>query len=206
MGPGSLEKWFSTRIRTGFATFVELKGSLSDWQKSWVINEDMPNIHQALLIGTPVEKVFQAITTEEGLSAWWTPGTSAKAQTGSVARFPFGGSYYKEMRITELIPSELVKWNCIQGDAEWVGTTISFTLLEDDKEELIDAYPEIQGQIGQHAGNKSTLLIFRHDGWKDYTLMFAECSYTWGRFLRSLKLLCETGKGRPWPSQHRTGS
>lgn len=42
-----------------------------------------------------------------------------------------------------------------------------------------------------------TWLVFHHDDWKDYTPMFAECSYTWGQFLRSLNLFCETGKGRP---------
>jgi uncharacterized protein YndB with AHSA1/START domain len=29
----------------------------------------MPNIHQAVLIGAPVEKVYNAITSQEGLSA-----------------------------------------------------------------------------------------------------------------------------------------
>ena len=38
---------------------------------------------------------------------------------------------------------------------------------------------------------------------QEYTNMYAECNYTWGQFLRSLKLLCETGKGRPYPYQHR---
>jgi hypothetical protein len=61
----------------------------------------------------------------------------------------------------------------------------------------------MSGQLQQQRDiNKGTLLIFHHDDWKAYTPMFAECSYTWGQFLRSLKLLCETGKGRPWPKQH----
>jgi hypothetical protein len=62
--------------------------------------------------------------------------------------------------------------------------------------------PEISGQIEQQINEESTLLIFHHDDWKDYTPMFAECNYTWGQFLRSLKLLCETGKGTPFPNQH----
>jgi uncharacterized protein YndB with AHSA1/START domain len=143
----------------------------------------MPNIRHELLIGAPAEKIYNAITNQEGLSAWWTPDTKAKSECNSVARFAFGPEYFKEMKIAELQPSGLVKWICITGDDEWLGTTISFEL---------------------QTGDKETLLIFHHDDWKEYTPMFAECNYTWGQFLRSLKLLCETGKGRPWPNQHRT--
>lgn len=166
----------------------------------------MPNIHQAVLIGAPAEKVYHAITSQEGLSGWWTPNATARPEQGSLARFPFGPDYFKEMRITELGPSESVKWECLAGDAQWVGTTLSFQLQAADKTTLLNAHPEIRGQIEQLRDDGGTLLVFRHDGWKDYTLMFAECSYTWGQFLRSLKLWCETGKGTPWPDQHRTNS
>ena len=164
----------------------------------------MPNIRHELLIGASPEKIYAAITSQEGLSAWWTPNTKAKEEVNSVAHFPFGNDYYKEMRITELKPFELVKWNCIKGDGEWVGTNICFILKSSDKKNLLDTNPEILGQIEQQSSEESTILIFHHDDWKEYTPMFAECNYTWGQFLRSLKLLCETGKGRPWPNQHRT--
>ena len=164
----------------------------------------MPNIHHELLIGVPAEKIYNAITTTDGLSAWWTPDASAKPEVDTVARFPFGPEYFKEMKITEHTPSEQVKWICIAGADEWVGTTISFKLLSGDKKALLKSNPELTDQIGQQKNDIGTLLIFHHDGWKEYTPMFAECNYTWGQFMRSLKLFCETGKGRPWPFQHRT--
>lgn len=165
----------------------------------------MPNIHHELLIAAPIEKVYYAITSEEGLSSWWTPGTSAKAEVGSIARFPFGPKYHKEMKIMELQPNEQVKWNCIAGDDQWVGTSLTFILREGDKRSLQNDCYELGGQIEQQGDfEKGTLLILHHDNWREYTDMYAECSYTWGQFLRSLKLLCETGKGRPYPYQHRT--
>jgi uncharacterized protein YndB with AHSA1/START domain len=165
----------------------------------------MPNIRHEVLIGAPKEKVYNAITGPEGLSAWWTPGTTAKAEIGSVARFPFGPNYHKEMRIVELKPNGQVQWNCIAGDDEWIGTTITFTLKEGDKGSLQKDRYELGGQLEQQGEfEKGTLLIFDHDNWREYTDMYAECNYTWGQFLRSLKLLCETGKGRPYPHQHRT--
>jgi uncharacterized protein YndB with AHSA1/START domain len=167
----------------------------------------MPNIHQELLIGAPAEKIYNAITTTEGLSNWWTPGVNAKHELNSVARFPFGPDYFKEMKITELKPSKLVKWTCLAGDDEWVGTHLSFELVEGNKQLLLDSHPELQGQIEMQGDfEKATLLIFHHNDWREYTPMFAECSYTWGQFMRSIKLLCETDKGRPWPNQHRVES
>ena len=163
----------------------------------------MPNIRHELLIGASDDIVYNAITSHEGLSGWWTPNSSAKPELNSVARFPFGSKYFKEMKITELIPSSKVTWICITGAEEWIGTTISFELLSGDKKVLLNTHPELADQFQQHIDlTKGTVLSFHHDGWKEDTPMFAECNYTWGQFLLSLKLLCETGKGRPWPNQH----
>lgn len=162
----------------------------------------MPNIRHELLIAAPAEKIYNAITTQEGLAAWWTPDTKAKPELDSVARFAFGSEYFKEMKITELKPSTGVKWICVKGASEWLGTSISFELGAGDKESLLKTHPELGDQVRQLNSDKGTLLIFQHDDWKDYTSMFAECNYTWARFLRSLKLFCEIGKGQPWPNQH----
>jgi uncharacterized protein YndB with AHSA1/START domain len=165
----------------------------------------MPNIRQEVLIGSPAEKVYSAITSQDGLSAWWTPDTKISSEMDSVGRFGFGKNYFKEMKVVDLTRFSRVKWFCTSGADEWVGTTISFNLQSGDKETLLNSHPEAADQIQQNAnGDNETLLSLHHDGWREYTPMFAECSYTWGQFLRSLKLLCETGKGRPWPHQHRT--
>lgn len=161
----------------------------------------MQAIHHELLIGASVGKVYEAITSREGLSAWWMPG--ATRQLGGIIRFAFGPDYFKEMKVVELVPDKLVKWDCVKGAEEWMGTTITFKLQAGDKESLLKSHPEIGGQLEQQGDKKElTLLIFHHDDWKADTPMFAECNYTWALFLRSLKLFCETGKGRPWPDQH----
>jgi uncharacterized protein YndB with AHSA1/START domain len=163
----------------------------------------MPHIRHELIIGASPEKVYNAISGQAGLQAWWTPGADASPEVDSVARFPFGPKYFKEMEIMELKPNEEVKWICIKGAEEWIDTTITFKLQSADKEALLNAHPEITDQLQQNSGDDVTLLIFHHDNWNEYSAMFAECNYTWGRFLRSLKLFCETGKGHPWPNQHR---
>lgn len=163
----------------------------------------MPHIRHTLLIAATTEEVYRAITCQEGLAAWWTPGVTASPEKDSIARFNFGPAYYKEMKITNLQPTQLVTWLCTAGAAEWIGTGIGFELATVDAATLQSSYPEMAGQAEQQATNTLTLLHFHHDNWKNYTAMFAECNYTWSRFLWSLKLYCETGKGLPWPQQHR---
>jgi uncharacterized protein YndB with AHSA1/START domain len=165
--------------------------------------QQMPDIHQQLVIGAPREQVFSALTTQEGLAGWWTPKVTAKPERNSIARFGFGPDYVKQMRIVELDPPTRLAWRCIAGADEWVGTALTFELTGGTPEALLQSHPEAAGQLQQleNAG-EATLLSFAHDDWKAYTPMFAECSYTWGRFLRGLKLLCETGTGLPTPHEH----
>ncbi len=164
----------------------------------------MASIRQAVLIGADIGAVFAALTRREGLAAWWTPNVEAVPEVGSMARFRFGPVYEKAMLIEALEPGALVRWRCTGGAEEWIGTSISFALEAGTPDALRAAYVEIGGQAEQLAdGPAVTLVRFAHEGWAAETLGFAECSYTWGRFLHSLKRLCETGRGTPWPTQHQ---
>jgi Uncharacterized conserved protein len=136
------------------------------------------SIYHRLLIAAPVEKVYRAITEQDGLAGWWTPDTIAKPEVGSVLRFGFGADYFKEMLVTELRPYSLVKWSCIKAFEDWIGTTLTFEL---------------------EPHQKGCMLLFHHDGWAAYTPEFASCTHDWGLFFRSLKFLCEKGKGFPYP-------
>lgn len=147
-------------------------------QEQQIVESDTKSICHRLLIEVPVEIVYRAITEQDGLAAWWTPDTIAKQEVGSRLRFGFGPDYFKEMTVTKLVPYSLVKWICIQAFEDWIGTTLTFE-LEPHK--------------------KGCVLLFHHDGWKAYTPEFASCTYDWGLFFRSLKSLCEKGKGFPYP-------
>jgi len=137
----------------------------------------MAEIQHMLLIDVPVERVYMAITDQDGLAAWWTAQVVAKPEVGSVAEFAFGDRYHTSMRIAALEPSREVRWECIAGDDEWVGTKIVFDL-------------EKRGE--------QTLLRFHHTDWRGMTDFFASCNYNWGFYMRSLKTYCETGKGEPF--------
>ncbi len=162
----------------------------------------MVDIRHTLVIEALPQLIYQALTTAEGLSSWWTPHTEARPEIGAIAHFPFGDNYVKEMGIIELAPDEFVKWHCLKGDKEWIGTSLTFKLVQPNESAMVTAHPEVKGQLEQGTLAIKTVLLFEHKNWKDYSPSYAECNYTWAIFLRSLKLYCETGKGRPWPTQH----
>ncbi len=137
----------------------------------------MANIKHYLIIKAPAEKVYEAITSQQGLRDWWTTGTDAKPKIGYINHFKFGKEYFNKMKIVNLESPNEVLWECIDGDKEWLGTNISFELIKNDE---------------------STTLRFSHTNWADETDFFASCTYHWGRYMESLKLLCETGKGTPY--------
>jgi uncharacterized protein YndB with AHSA1/START domain len=136
----------------------------------------MANIKLYLVINAPVNKVYEAITEHEGLSNWWTSDVVAKPEVGFVNEFKFGNDYHNEMKITKLEKNKLVCWDCVGGDREWIGTNLKFELTEN---------------------NGKTELMFTHENWANETLFFGNCSFHWADYMKSLKDLCEKGKGIP---------
>lgn len=135
----------------------------------------MTAILHKLSINAPAEKVYKAITTQEGLSGWWTKQTIAKPELNFINTFTFGTSI-SEMKVVQLIPNKKVEWLCIKSVDEWVNTTVSFDLEEKDGK---------------------TIVRFSHAGWQAATDLFADSNFNWAKFLYSLRLLCETGSGNP---------
>ena len=121
------------------------------------------------------EKIYEAITTQQGLASWWAKQTIAKPELGFMNVFTFG-TFRNEMQVTNLTANKNVEWKCVSSVEEWMGTNISFNLEEKDG---------------------TTILRFAHSNWKASTDMLARCTYDWSRFIRSLKSLCETGTGTP---------
>ena len=135
----------------------------------------MTDIRHNLVIKAAPEKVYTAITTQEGIASWWCKQTSAKPEVGFVNVFVFGQSR-NEMKVAELVPNKKMVWQCVRSNEEWIGTRISFHLEEKDG---------------------ATLLRFSHTGWQAVTDFFAVCNYNWALFMKSLKSYCETGQGAP---------
>ena len=72
-----------------------------------------------------------------------------------------------------------MRWQVVDGPAEWMGTTGDV------------------GRSGQE--DEYAIILFRHEGWKETVEFMHHCSTKWAVFLLSLKALIETGTGQPDP-------
>ena len=140
----------------------------------------MADIKHLLHIAAPREKVYQALSTIEGLSNWWTRQTTGSTRPGDVVQFRFG-EFGNDMKVEASEPGKLVKWKCVAGPEDWIGTSILFGLDENEGK---------------------TRIRFEHANWAKADDFFAACSFTWSRYLESLRQFCQTGKGEAFGSEH----
>ena len=134
-------------------------------------------LHRVGIQASPTD-AYNALTTREGLSAWWTSNTQGDAEVGGVLRFRFGAGGF-DMKVLALEPATGVLWQVVDGPAEWIGTTVRWELRQE----------------GDY-----TIVLFKHEGWKEPVEFMHHCSTKWAVFLMSLKSLLETGQGAPDPN------
>ena len=134
-------------------------------------------VHEVDVEVTP-DRVYAAITQQEGLAAWWTDSNSAKPELGSEADFVFeGGQIVFKMRVDELSPDSRVVWAAIDSPVPgWPGTTVTWDLI---------------------GGEAATKVMFGHRGWPSIEGAFPSINFAWALYLQSLKEYLETGTGSP---------
>jgi uncharacterized protein YndB with AHSA1/START domain len=145
----------------------------------------MPDILHRVGIKASPNDVYDAISTLDGLSGWWTADTQGECRVGGVIRFRFWERGGFDMKVLELDPGKRVLWHVVEGPEEWVGTRISWDLKQD---------------------RHWTLIFFKHQGWKEPAEIMHHCSTKWAMFLMSVKSLVETGKGAPFPNDTSIGN
>jgi uncharacterized protein YndB with AHSA1/START domain len=135
-------------------------------------------LHKVGIKSSPLG-VYNALATREGLCGWWTKDTQWDGKVGSVISFRFGDRGFIDVKVLELDPAKRVLWQVVDGPADWIGTKISFDLVQEDD---------------------FVLVFFKHQGWKEPNEFMHHCSTKWALFLMSAKSLVETGAGAPYPN------
>jgi uncharacterized protein YndB with AHSA1/START domain len=148
----------------------------------------MVDILHRVGIKAPLDEVYQALATRDGVAGWWTTDTKGDSKVSGVLKTLFtadgkvlGGF---DLKVVELTPRKRVLWQVIDGPAEWIGTKISFDLKQE---------------------NDYSVVLFKHQGWNEPVEFMHHCSTKWAVFLMSLKSFVETGKGNPSPNDVRIG-
>jgi uncharacterized protein YndB with AHSA1/START domain len=142
----------------------------------------MPDIVHRFEAKASAKDTYNALSSLEGLSGWWTTDTQGNTKTAGTIEFRFGTRGRIDMKVLESEPARRVLWQVIAGPEEWIGTKVAFNLREQ------------QG---------ITTVLFEHQGWKAQTESMHACSTKWATFLLGLKSLLEAGKGTPFPNDVR---
>lgn len=140
-------------------------------------------------VKAPLDQVYRALATRDGVAGWWTTHTTGDSRAGGLLQTVFftregeklGGF---DLKVLELDPARRVLWQVADGPAEWVGTTIRFDLRQ-------------QGEF--------CVVLFAHEGWREAVEFMSHCSTKWATFLLSLKSFVESGRGAPSPNDVRIG-
>jgi uncharacterized protein YndB with AHSA1/START domain len=132
-------------------------------------------VHQLTIAATP-ERVYEAVTTSEGLATWWTTDVEAGPGDGELLLGFAERSVRLRLQIDAFDPPVLIHLTCIDGPPEWPGTQLAFRIEAND---------------GQ------TVLRFWHGGWEYEDGALPSASFNWAMYLDSLRRALETGQGSP---------
>jgi uncharacterized protein YndB with AHSA1/START domain len=124
-------------------------------------------------------RLYELITTPKGLAGWFTPDVDARAELQSLVALTFGGDATLRFRIEELDRDRRVVWTGVDVPEAWKGVRVAFAIVPND------------------AG--TTLRFTQGEFAHDYEDV-AQFNYYWAQYMRSLKMLAETGTGEPWGS------
>ena len=129
-------------------------------------------------IDAPAASVITALSTQDGIAAWWTDGTDypGGADVEMTLRFPVAPVPF-QLRVDE-VGDDVVRWTSV-GDfpPHWVDTTVAWHLTGND--------------------SGGTTVHFVHDGWADDGGPFGSSALTWAQLQLTLKEHVETGAAVP---------
>ena len=135
-------------------------------------------LHQITIDAIP-NKIYSAITSEQGLKSWWTTDVSGESKEGSVLTFGFYDRLVVfKMQVEKLLPYEAIKWTCLGDPDEWKGTQLLWELKQKE--------------------SSQTMLSFSHIGWRSTQGEYKMCNTTWGHLMILLKDYVEKGTVNPF--------
>lgn len=128
-------------------------------------------------IQSAVSRVFQAVSTPEGLDAWWTLKSTGRPVPGTEFQLWFGPEYDWRAQVSRCEPNTEFEFLITRSMPDWDQTRVGFHLVE-------------QGG--------ATQVHFHHRGWKQATDHFRVTAFCWAMYLRLLRRYLEHGEIVPY--------
>lgn len=134
-------------------------------------------IHTVHIQLAPTE-VYEALTTQAGVTGWWTTEAAVEPGEGGLIRFTFLNDFHPHMRQVRLEQDRLVEWRCVEGHSNWRDNTFVFSLRDRDRETSLQFVQQYAQELDDDT--------------------YGTYNFNWGYYLNSLKKLCEEGSGTPY--------
>ena len=138
----------------------------------------MKKIIHVVDIAVPPKDVFEALTTEKGLSNWWTTTVEITHHDGDTINFTFAGEFNPSMAVTHHQPNRRVHWRCVAGHANWQDNTFTFEVEPQDTGTRLRFTQNYANELDDD--------------------VYGIYNFNWGYYLESLRLYCTTGQGKPF--------
>ena len=138
----------------------------------------MKTIMHFFRVHAPTARVYEALTTGEGLAGWWSRDVAAERGVGARVRFRFLEGFNPVMEITRAEQGRHVGWKCVDGHDKWKDNTFDFEIRPNGDEADLMFVQEYARELSD----------------EDY----GQYNFNWGYYLGSLKKFCETGEGTPF--------
>lgn len=137
----------------------------------------MADIYHHFPIKASVQKIFQAVSTPEGLDTWWTKRSSGKPMTGAEYELWFGSEHDWRAVVSRCVADAEFEFKILSAQGDWQGTRVGFLLH--DKEDV-------------------TQVRFHHLGWPEANEHYRISCYCWAMYLRLLKRYVQYGETVPY--------
>lgn len=138
------------------------------------------DIFHTLPIRASRARVFEAMTSSEGLSEWWALRANGVPRLGVVYELDFGPDYQWRAVVTAVDPGVSLEWEMTEVMDDWRGTRVGFQL---------------------RAEADRTWLDFRHTGWAAATEHYRISNCCWAAYLRVLRRYLEHGERVPYEAR-----
>ena len=105
----------------------------------------MATLYHQVWINAPAARVYEALSTAEGISNWWDKQTATATDRGLVFEHNPGPEHgVVQLHVLQMVPNKRIEWECISTHPKsspasaWTGTHFSFDITPRENMAILD--------------------------------------------------------------------
>jgi uncharacterized protein YndB with AHSA1/START domain len=136
----------------------------------------MAKTSHKITINAPKSRVFDALSTKDGLKGWYTSQVEGEVGQGKIVVLGFRDEVPFRWRVVEMTSPTRIQWECVEGPGAAAATRVDFRLSDRDG---------------------GTTVECDHHGFDETDKALKSCNTRWGILLGRLRDFAETAKPVP---------